>query len=361
MLNNIWQNLSYENGRKLQAHSVPTGKDIGLVKNIYTSDNLQSNVIFFTLSLVLVLFISMNLKNFPGVWHVSFLLAHFTDIFLTDIRQMRLLNAFRFILKSSQPTLPLSHDNIFQSVVTTSHTPWLEADFNLHKNNATYFSDVDISRTHLVCTLLAKGIAKNRGGTAAYTGTSSTTFGLALGAVSCSFCKEIPPYKTYEMCSRILSWDNKWLYIVTHFTSHTKRQTPGASEKQTSKVGDAGHRSTTTKDNQTEIFATALSKCVFKANHKTVSPDAILRDSELLPLHPNKGAEAALHEIEIQRQAGLSLVESLTLDSQKCFQKDLYHDALDYGIMARHTDGSGVMGVVMTLFQLAGFRSRPYI
>ena len=41
--------------------------------------------------------------------------------------------------------------------------------------------------------------------------------GIMLGAVHCSFRREIPPYAGYEMWSRMLAWDRKWIYIVTHF------------------------------------------------------------------------------------------------------------------------------------------------
>jgi len=87
----------------------------------------------------------------------------------------------------------------------------------LLETNSSYFSDIDIARTHLVCTLFSVGIEHMRGGTAAITGSKKPIFGLALGAVSCSFRRELKPYESYELWSRVLTWDEKWIYIVTHF------------------------------------------------------------------------------------------------------------------------------------------------
>ncbi|OBT54284.1 hypothetical protein VE04_05725 [Pseudogymnoascus sp. 24MN13] len=42
-------------------------------------------------------------------------------------------------------------------------------------------------------------------------------WGIMLGGVHCSFKREIKPYEKYEMWSRMLAWDRKWLYVVTHF------------------------------------------------------------------------------------------------------------------------------------------------
>lgn len=61
------------------------------------------------------------------------------------------------------------------------------------------------------------------------------------------------------MWTRVLSWDAKWLYTITHFVRK-----------------DA-------KSGQSIVCATAVSKCVFKSGRKTVAPEAMLHDSGLLP------------------------------------------------------------------------------
>jgi len=93
-----------------------------------------------------------------------------------------------------------------------------------------------------------------------------------LGGVQCSFKKEIKPYAGYEMWSRVLSWDRKWMYIVTHFV-----------EKGTVKPG-----ATNTKPGHWEkrIHASAVSKYVFKIGRLTVHPAVIIEASGMLPERP---------------------------------------------------------------------------
>jgi len=63
----------------------------------------------------------------------------------------------------------------------------------------------------------------------------------------------------YEVGSRVLGWDGKWFFVVSHFRE----------------VGGGGR-----------LFASALSKYVFKNGSKTVPPEVVLRESKLLPDRP---------------------------------------------------------------------------
>jgi hypothetical protein len=163
-------------------------------------------------------------------------------------------------------------DKLFHPVVTKSHVSLLEVDYNIHKSNSTYFADLDVSRSHLVSHLLAKGCAAlaNNATTKLVLDPKNNKpargrFNVMLGGVQCSFKKEIAPYAGYEMWSRILSWDRKWLYIVTHFV-----------EKGATKNGNW----------EGKIHASALSKYVFKVGRLTVHPAVIIGASGLLPERP---------------------------------------------------------------------------
>ncbi|KAF4122936.1 Thioesterase superfamily member 6 [Geosmithia morbida] len=293
-------------------------------------------------TLLIILFVVFNLKNLPGVWH------------------MRILNAFRFILRTQRPSVELKPSHIFQPLVTSSTAQLLETDFNLHKNNSTYFSDVDISRTHLACTLFAEGIAKMRGGTSAYTGGKHPHFGLALGAVSCSFHKEIKPYQDYDMWSKVLSWDEKWFYIVTHFvrkgtvtpeSSSLYPEQEGADESHSLKspltsIPDPSERP------DRAVFATALSKCVFKSGRKTVSPATMLDLSGLLS--PGMDPSEA-ENVEIQRKHGLMAASALAEKNQKALEAEF--SGIGGPVLGHHTDGTGFGGVVSTLLQLAKLKT----
>ena len=245
-----------------------------------------------------------------------------------------------------------------------------EIDFNCHKTNSSYFSDLDISRTHLVCTLFANAIAHMRGGTAAYTGTKDPHFGLALGAVSCHFRKEVAPYQGYDMWSKVLSWDEKWIYIVTHFVRKNANKPssyvlyPQATKSQlrTRKgvlSGSRDHSSGTPAHSTPEkdIFATALSKCVFKSGRKTISPDTMLQLSGLIPESADQGGELA--GIENRRLEGMKLASILAIQNQKALEAEFVGSG--ESVLGLHTDGAGILGVVSTLLQLAGLKRSQFL
>lgn len=276
----------------------------------------------------------------------------------------------------------------------------MEIDFNMHKSNSSYFADIDIARTHLVCTLFAGGIAQMRGGTAAYTGSKQPLFGLALGAVSCTFKRELRPYERYDMWSKILSWDDKWIYIVTHFVrngaakprtySLYPQQSPSASRRGSGTTeaehldDEALRRSSvdiaasivpgsTDEDMKPEkqLFATALSKCVFKSGRKTVAPHLMLQMSGLLPSTSCSDAAASADQreksqtftpeyttaesIESQRLRGLGIAQQLAAQNQQSLEAEFAGSDCD--VLGRHSDGAGIVGVVNTLMQLAHLKS----
>jgi hypothetical protein len=101
-----------------------------------------------------------------------------------------------------------------------------------------------------------------------------------LGGTSCIFKKAIPPFARFEVSSRVLCWDEKWIYVVSHFTK------PG-SNKPTRYLLGSSHPSRSTdrkiEDQQDRIYATAITKYVFKAGRLTCSPESILLDCGLIP------------------------------------------------------------------------------
>ncbi|TVY36219.1 Uncharacterized protein LOCC1_G006452 [Lachnellula occidentalis] len=320
--------------------------------------------------LLVVLLVLGNLKNIPLMWH------------------LRIVNAFRFACKSQRPKVPVTWEHIFQPLITTNHAPIMEIDFNLHKSNSSYFSDLDVARTHLVCTLFSKGLEHFRGGTAAMNGSKEPLFGLALGAVSCSFKRELKPYETYELWTRVLTWDEKWFYIVTHFVRKDKvvpnkyslyPQQGSSGAKDSKKSGSASITDDTLSNKA--IVATALSKCVFKQGRKTVSPALMLKISGLLPvmsldetpspqlhgdrdqasLQSSRSSDSGiemddskemrdLEKIENERLRGMSVATTLAAQAQDPLEMEFTAEG---DALGRHTDGTGITGVVSTLAQLA--------
>lgn len=158
--------------------------------------------------------------------------------------------------------------------MTASYASLLETDYNLHKSNSTYFADLDVSRSHCVSHLLKPGMqalganetvtrcVRDKEGKVVKGG-----MGIGLGAVFCSFKKEVAPLQGYEMWTRILAWDRKWVYLLTHFV--VKGKAHGASTR-----GEPLDK---------YVIATAVSKYVFKVGRFTVHPAIVLGQSGLLP------------------------------------------------------------------------------
>ncbi|QSZ33174.1 hypothetical protein DSL72_002760 [Monilinia vaccinii-corymbosi] len=290
-----------------------------------------------------------NLKSLPLMWH------------------LRLVNAFRFCLRSQRPKVKSGPKQIFQPLITESHAPLMEIDINFHKTNSSYFSDVDVARTHLCCTLFTEGIEKLRGGTAAITGSKEPPFGIALGAVNCNFKKELKPYESYELWTRVLTWDEKWIYLVTHFVRKDALK-PKSYSLYPQQNPEARDEKPKNMDPGSSVVASALSKCVFKQGRKTISPEAMLRASGLLPEYLVQdsldiqldaetkagGAEEwTLARVEEERLRGKKIADTLCVETQLDLEQSFTGESEALG---RHTDGTGVLGVFSTLAQLAGLK-----
>ena len=195
---------------------------------------------------------------------------------------------------------PASTDDaypLFLPVITSTCSPILECDYNIHKSNSTYFSDLDVSRTHLVSILCAPGLAGYRKRVAAKE--ESGGLNIALGGVACFFQREIKPYEKYEMWTRVLCWDRKWAYVITHFvekgafTPKGYIMQPNGQNWWPSWMGSKNVKSQKTKvegepaaTDKKRIFAFALSKYVFKSGRKTIPPETVFVNCGQMPPRP---------------------------------------------------------------------------
>ncbi|RMZ78942.1 hypothetical protein DV737_g3682, partial [Chaetothyriales sp. CBS 132003] len=204
-----------------------------------------------------ILLCLVNLKSLPFAWHLRLFYQFARHLRRTE----RALRTGDVAVKAGE-THPL-----FQSVSIHSRTPLYETDYNLHKSNSTYFIDLDESRTALIAKIY--GPAIGRGGERAlekegYHG----RINVMLGSVHTSFHKEIKPYERYEVRSRVLGWDKKWLVLLSFFIRPAKGGGDGGKE---------------------ELLASSLSKYVVKKKRFTVSPDRCLRSAGWLPPAPEDG------------------------------------------------------------------------
>jgi acyl-CoA thioesterase FadM len=220
---------------------------------------LQYLLSWRTATLLLVLF---NLKSVPFAWHIR-LLYRLIRYWYTPQRIQKVL---REAAKGS------AIHPIFDSVSIYSRAPAFEADYNMHKSNSTYFSDLDESRTALMTKLYMSGMrtGTQRLEAAGHPGRIS----IILGSVHTSFHKEIRPYERYEIRSRVLGWDRKWIVIGTFFVR------PATGTK--SEV----------------LLASSLSKYVTKKGRYTVAPERCLNAAGWLPSPPELTRTAAEQSAE---------------------------------------------------------------
>lgn len=112
---------------------------------------------------------------------------------------------------------------------------------------------------------------------------------IALGAVSCHFHREIKPYRRYEIWTRVLTWDRKWLYIVSHFVE-ADTFAPETYILQPWKKGKKRRVEDLTEEDKQKlkrkIFASSIAKYVVKKGRLTIPPEMVLERSRMLPPRP---------------------------------------------------------------------------
>lgn len=102
---------------------------------------------------------------------------------------------------------------------------------------------------------------------------------LALGGVSCTFKREIKPYQKYQIWSRVLAWDEKWVYIASYFVKNGVVLPTGYTLQPSASFGKKG--SMDGDEIGKAIFASAISKYVFKKGRKTIRPQEVFEKLNL--------------------------------------------------------------------------------
>jgi hypothetical protein len=186
-------------------------------------------------------------------------------------------------------------------MITSSWNSLTDCDYNLHKSNSTYFSDLDVARAHLVGNIIRTGLQRlNAGdeeGLPADVRAVKGKYYVALGAVGCFFQREVPPLARFEIYTRILSWDRKWLYLVSHVVKRgaikpesyvLQPWKKGKGKKRRAAVGDAkkSDEDDEEKNLKKHVYATSIARYVMKKGRLTVNPEIILERSRLLPARP---------------------------------------------------------------------------
>ncbi|KAH7357358.1 hypothetical protein BKA66DRAFT_428189 [Pyrenochaeta sp. MPI-SDFR-AT-0127] len=238
----------------------------------------------------LAMFLILNLKSLPFFWHLRFFRALWVGI------RLHRKAAHRF-----QPS------HIFLPTISTSQAPLMEMDFNLHKSNSTYFTDLDVVRAYHSGVLFGPLFMPELGG---------RRCNLIVGALACTFKREIKIQRGYDMSTKVVSWDNKWIYMVTHFVERG-RSYPGRGLLQTAPVEGKNEALEWIVGGAQYVFASAITRFVCKRGRMTVPPVHALEQCGLLPTtasafdsDASKNIDSTLpQEIESYRQNNLPIVQ----------------------------------------------------
>ncbi|EEQ35619.1 hypothetical protein McanMca71_002975 [Microsporum canis] len=279
----------------------------------------------------------LNLKGIPGFWHVRLFKGVATQLFQAKWPNSHsdngnVLGSRNIGVMPVTPAQPNNVPKLFSYLITMHRNPPIECDFNMHKSNSTFFSDLDINRTQLLLNIFRgfprwaaeEDVALASAGEESSCVDKKSTLrkgarkekllGIALGGVSCTFKREIKPLQRYDIWSRVLTWDEKWLYIVSYFV----KEGTGKAVMRSLSTGVSGLGSNFSAGDY--IFASCLSRYVLKDGRRTIKPENVL---VYMALYPAAKAEASKEEEDkedraedctaifaAQKQRGLEVVRS---------------------------------------------------
>lgn len=191
---------------------------------------------------IIALFTLVNIKCIPFSWTLRFYFFFLKHLLLSKL-------SFTASKYKNRPA-----KSLFEPTVYSTRVNLFECDPNMHKSNSTYFSDLDLARTDLVLTLFIRFFNHYKSTTGVYPY-------VPLGSVMTVFKQELKPLQAYKIRSRILGWDNKWLFVLSRFETGSGSSSAVPSDK---------------VDNS-KLAAVSLSKYVFKLGRKTIPPEEVIK------------------------------------------------------------------------------------
>jgi len=260
------------------------------------SHDLSITAIVILLSLGLFAF--LNLKALP--------LAHSIRLLPSVYRLVRprLFGAGgkRASAKSEVRLQPQDQaQTLFQTHTLSSHVAPLDLDVNIHKSNSTFFADADISRAELLSRLFSQALVDVTATAGASGGRRPKPANLILAGSQGRFLRELKPFQSYDVVSRILAWDDANLHVATYFVQRNL------------KVALLGEKGTIAgpaellRDDKLRkgIFAVLVSRYVVRVGRVKVTPVELLRAAGI------GGFEEV--EVEEARLRGLDYVKNCML------------------------------------------------
>lgn len=219
----------------------------------------------------------LSIKNVPGFWHLRIMRGMYYHLYF-------------------QPHRPKPQD-LFKPLITSTTNSLYDCDWNCHKSNSTYFSDLDVARTHLM-SCICRGITRlNDGeGSAALPSRVAQApgkYALVLAGVACHFHREMEPLRQFEIWTRVMCWDQRSIYCVSHIVKKGARK-PTSFVLQPWRQGDqeVSRGSTDDAGFANGLYASSIARYVVrKGAMATVKPEVVLELSQLLPSRPQEGGQ----------------------------------------------------------------------
>ena len=126
-------------------------------------------------------------------------------------------------------------------------------------------------------------------------GEETGQFVIALGAAACVSTRD-QSGESYEIWTRVLAWDGKWCYVVSHFVKKGAVRPrgyvmpgQGTGRSWFRKGGEMQNAEQGKQEDQGKyIFASALSKYVLKSGRKTIPPQTVWERIGLIPGKPEE-------------------------------------------------------------------------
>lgn len=166
-------------------------------------------------------------------------LAYFIRFYAIPIKYLMFRNKPSH-LKAFEDKVHQSKLSLFAPVTKYTYCCPMECDFfGFHKNNGTYQTELDLNRTEALLNKLYPYLIdfhKDRG---KYPYIPLATIGIY-------FMKEILPFQKYRVENRILTWDDKWIFVLSKFI-----------------VGE-------------RVVSLSVGKLVFKDNRRTIKPADVI-------------------------------------------------------------------------------------
>ncbi|KAJ3483365.1 hypothetical protein NLI96_g6374 [Meripilus lineatus] len=236
-----------------------TGTFLNQLQKTWLTPRVVRNHYFRTIALILSTLVLINARSFPLVWHMRVL----RQLVEWNLRKALSPNKRLFMQKTS----PVAQDP-FKVMVTQKF--WAgpdDCDFLGHLSNSSYAKNLDIARMK-VCIINLRPFMLEGGW-------------MPLAGADYAFISEIRLFSHYEVRSKVASWDEKWLYLLSEFVTHSPApQTASSGSRSGTEKGPTPHSALSlpkadpkaTRPDGTRLHCLAISRYCFKIGRLTVPP-----------------------------------------------------------------------------------------